>query len=113
MYHVGQELWRHDVNRERTGRAMRATVAKVGRSLVTIINEYGQAEVYRIETGRRNDAYGHQWLCTDEQHAEHEARTAAHARLRSLGLEFKFGHAQDHSWATINAACDVLESARE
>jgi hypothetical protein len=108
---VGREVWRHDVNQDRLGGPRRVVVTKVGRKLVTI-EDKGRPEAFRIDTGRANDAYGHGWLCTDEQHAEHEARSAVMDRLHALKLQFAFGgHDRRYSVETLAAVADLLENA--
>lgn len=109
-YHVGQELWRHDVNEGRLGGPRRVTVIKVARKLVTVADG-PQSETFRIETARSNDAYAHGWLCTDEEHAAHQARSFAVSRLRSHGLSFDFGTERRHSTEVIAAIADLLDAA--
>ncbi|MCD4535663.1 hypothetical protein LRP67_16340 [Nocardioides sp. cx-169] len=83
----------------------------MGRKLVTI-EDKGRPEVFRVDTGRANDAYGHGWLCTDEQHAEHEARSAVMDRLHALKIRFDMGgYDRRYSVETLAAVADILEDA--
>jgi hypothetical protein len=55
---VGDQVWWGDVNGK--GHVWSGTVSKVGPKLVTV-----GGRAFRKDTGRTNDAYGHQWLIPD------------------------------------------------
>ena len=66
-------------------------IVKVGRKLVTI-HCRGWDTVFRLDTQRINDGYGHEWFATPEQVALDERHDAAMAVLRYVGLEMRSGH---------------------
>lgn len=90
---VGQEVWLYDVNDQRYGRRepCRGTVVKVGRKLATIRYGAGYDKVFRLDTTRSNDNYGHQWFKTDEQATEDDRRSAATEVLRAARLRPESG----------------------
>lgn len=105
-FHVGQTVIVGGVNmRDRT---YEAEVVKVGRTLV-YIEEYGRPTAYRIDTGVRNDAYGHTWIKTKEQAQDDADRTAAISRLRDLGLGPSGFGTLRYPTETLNSVCDLLE----
>lgn len=89
-YYVGQEVLIRSVN-QRGSEPEKATVTKVGRKLVTVRNQYNWFEVYRMDTGKRNDNYGHEWLQTPEAYADEQHRTELWGQLRELGLKTEWG----------------------
>lgn len=70
-------------------------VTKVGRKLIYVTpgDQYkrgpGQYRefAFRIDTGIANDGYGHQTLCTYEQHEASQLRTRLLKEMGELGLE--------------------------
>jgi hypothetical protein len=69
-----------------------AVVVKKGRVLITVTPVgYHREEVFRMETGRANDGYGHSYIKTPEQ-VEHDIReSAVRSRLHELGVRFELG----------------------
>ena len=68
---AGDEVRVYDVNSAPARRGQHdpgepGKVVKVGRTLVHI-EYFHRTETFRIEDGRRNDNYGHQWFLTLEQ----------------------------------------------
>jgi hypothetical protein len=110
QYHVGQELWRHDVNERRLGGPQRVTVTKVGRALVTVATDRGWAETFRIESGRSNDAFGHGSLCTDAEHAAHIDRAGVMERLMAHHISPDTGYGHTHPIETLRAIADLLDA---
>lgn len=88
-YHVGQRVLIHHWN-TRGGRIQEAEVSKVGRKLV-YIEEYGRPVAYRIDTGNKNDQYGHSTMYTPEAWAARERRADLDRRLREGGLDRRNG----------------------
>lgn len=91
---VGDRVQVFDVNGSRMGQprgGWDGTVVKVGRKLITI--QYGNhyTQVFRLDSGRANDAYGHLWIKTSEQAAEDARRGELIQRLRDGGLEIRVG----------------------
>lgn len=67
-------------------------VIKVGRKLITVAypgNPHGQ--VFRLESGRANDDYGHQRIKTIAQAEEDLHREDLVQRLKDGGLEVRMG----------------------
>lgn len=83
------------------------TVAKVGTKLIHI-ELYGGTHTYRIDTGARNDNYGHTYLLTREEYEEDQARAGLEKDLRSAGVDFRFG-TQKFSTAKLRALLAVME----
>lgn len=75
--------WEKDLDPGKPG-----TVVKVGRVLVTVQNEYGQDQVFRLEDGRANDRQGFCWIKTLDQVALDQRRAAALVTIHSAGLSF-------------------------
>lgn len=74
-FKVGDEVRVFDVNGPRRGQPVAGypgTVTKAGRKLFTVTYG-GCSQVFRLDTGQSNDAYGHQSVKTLEQ-AELDAR---------------------------------------
>lgn len=105
-FHVGQTVIVGGVNMH--NRMHEAEVVKVGRTLV-YIEEYGRPVAYRIETGVRNDAYGHTWIRTKERVRADLERSTVIARLRDLGLGPAGFGALRYSTEILNSVCDLLE----
>jgi hypothetical protein len=108
-FHVGQKVIVAGVNMQ--NKTHEAEVVKVGRTLV-YIEEYGRQAVYRIDTGVRNDQYGHTWIRTKEQFQADSERAAAIVRLRDLGLVSAGYGALRCTTETLNSVCDLLEKDR-
>ncbi len=85
---VGDELMLVD-SYNRGGGPRKVTVTKVGRKLVTVQSN-GQEEVFRIDTGYKNDGYHHSFLETPEHYEERQRRGNLMGVLRNLGIEFDF-----------------------
>lgn len=104
-FHVGQKVIMTGVNMRGT---REVEVVKVGTKLV-YVEDYGRPVAYRIDTGVRNDAYGHTRIRTVEQFEAEQARRTAVKRLADLGLApGSFGPVR-YSTETLNAVCDLLE----
>lgn len=103
---VGQKVWVDDVNRRGRPRE-EATVTKVGRKLVTVDRGY-HSQVFRLDTGRSNDDFGHQWLLTAEMVAQADERAILRGRVQRLryGRDLAAG-----PWSneTLAAVLDLLE----
>jgi hypothetical protein len=87
---VGDDVLVFDYNGHRIGQpddGWEGKVVKAGPKLITI--DYGKytTEVFRRESGRANDRYGHQYYKTPEEYAETRRRSDALAALREFGLE--------------------------
>jgi hypothetical protein len=61
----GDEVTVHEVN-ARHHPADRCTVARVGRTLVYIANEYSREAAFRLDNGVENDRYGHRRISADD-----------------------------------------------
>lgn len=88
---VGDTLLLFPSHRSRQGGVL-VEVVKVGRTLVYVDTPNARhprrnPDAYRMDTGCRNDEYGHSYVMTHEQVAEQERRTAALAEVKALGLE--------------------------
>jgi hypothetical protein len=64
-----------------------ATVVKVGRVLVTVKAEHSPEATYRIDTGARNDNYGHSRIMTLAKWEEFCDRNELINRLAKAGLK--------------------------
>lgn len=89
---VGDRVQVFDVNGSRKGQpkgGWDGIVVKVGRKLITVdyVSARQGGDVFRIDTGYRNDDYAHQYLKTVEQAAASLRRGKAVERLRNGGLE--------------------------
>lgn len=84
----GQEVYIVGVNRRE---AMKTTVVKVGRKLVHVDEGHGHWGAYRIDTGARNDRFGHDRVLTVDQYAEQMRRRDLLVRLRDGGLGERMG----------------------
>lgn len=85
-FEVGQEVIVRDVNENRLGGPKRGTVVKVGRTLVTVQEQYGQRR-FSIQDRTVRDNYGHASIQTVEEYEDQIARTALLRRLREHGLD--------------------------
>lgn len=82
-YFVGQEVMISDMNSP----ARKGVVEKVGRTLVHVSGRRaGETEAFRLESGRRNDNYGHSSIHTMEAWEERQERSALFTRLRATGI---------------------------
>jgi hypothetical protein len=90
-YKVGDEVRVLDINNRHPEGGWPGEVVKVGRTLVTVayLGAFTRdgTEQFRIDTGRKNDDYGHYRIETPEQVAEVARRKAAVALLRERGVE--------------------------
>lgn len=106
---VGDPVKVFDINGIRMGQppgGWDGVVAKVGRKLVTV--EYGcSRKVFRLDSGRANDDFGHQSVQTVEQAAEDARRQAVLDRLGSSGIKVERGFT--HSTDTLEALVAVLD----
>lgn len=101
-YEVGQRVWIHSMN-SRGREPVSANVVKVGRTLVTVdCDWYGgtRPSTFRIETGRQNDQFEHQWIVTEEEQVENDRRSIPLAYLREKRV-----HELDH----LGLSADALE----
>lgn len=110
---IGQTLVRRDVNENRLGGPQNVEVVKVGRKLITVVDKYGTAEVFRLEDGTRNDNYGHGYVQTSDQYEDEQARDAILKRLRAQGVDVQqIGNAAGKfSTNTLAHVLDIVESA--
>lgn len=91
---------------------MDGEVIKVGRKLITVAYPGSpNGQVFRLESGRANDDYGHQRIQTVEQAAEDARRSELIARLRSGGIELRMGHDRKISTETLEALAAVVDQA--
>jgi hypothetical protein len=91
-------------------------VVKAGPKLVSVrhARAYGlddHVQVFRRETGRANDRYGHQSYSTPEEHAARKRREDLQAELRSLGLSIEW-HRTDISTGTLEKLAQVMRDAQ-
>ena len=108
-YYVGQKILIRSVN-ERGRGPVETTVTKVGTKLV-YVHHWGRDEAYRIETGRRNDAYEHQWLETPEQYAEELHRSELWERLRVAGLASFSYHGKNVPTEKLERVLAIMEDS--
>ena len=112
---AGDEVRVYDVNSAPARRGQHdpgepGKVVKVGRTLVHI-EYFHRTETFRIEDGRRNDNYGHQWFLTLEQAEVKDRRRAAEDALRSVGLQFTSSGRRDSlTLEQIEALAEVARS---
>jgi hypothetical protein len=117
-FEVGQEVYLRSMNESRMRREDDkppvASIVRVGRKLV-FIERYGGEEAYRIESGKRNDDYGHEWLQTFEQWEEEAERAELIVALRDGGLEIRMGGrvSTDVLREVVNALGVVAASPRK
>lgn len=78
-------------------------VEKVGRKLI-----HAGGLTYRIESGVRNDNYGHSHLTTREAYAELQERGRLGEELRGHGITFGLGNAP--STPRLRALLAVMEA---
>lgn len=114
---VGDRVQVFDVNGARRGQpkgGWDGTVVKIGRKLIYITyagsrgGRSGDGDAFRIDTGQRNDDYGHQHIKTIEQAAENQRRGDAIERLRNGGLELT--RRVEISTETLEALVAVLNN---
>jgi hypothetical protein len=109
---VGQRVWVYDVNDRRGNGPIEGTVEKVGRTLIHVrYVTWGDPVPFRMDTGRANDNYGHQWIKSDAKKALDERRDAALKVLYGHGLEIKMGYSRHLSTEMIEAIADLLGRA--
>lgn len=90
-YQVGQKLYLRNVNERLRGELPPVViVTRVGSKLV-YVSSYGREEAYRIDSGRRNDAYAHSWLQTFIEWDEQIERSGLVESLKSFGFEICLG----------------------
>jgi len=90
---VGDTVKVFDINGKRVGQpegGWDGEVTKVGRALITI-KYAGRNTVFRIDTGRTNDAYAHQHYETVAEAARNERYAKARNTLTEFGLDFRLG----------------------
>lgn len=91
---LGDEVRVFDVNGRRNGQpegGWPGEVVRVGRTLVDI--QYrSRIDSFRIDSGRVNDKYGHQWFKTLEQAAAAERLNGAHQILREHKVSLERGN---------------------
>lgn len=108
---AGDRVQVFDVNGSRMGQpkgGWDGEVVKVGRKLITV--KYGYAaSVFRLDDGRKNDAYGHQHIKTVEQAAEDLRRGSVVGRLREFGIDLRWD-AREISTAKLESMLQVLEA---
>lgn len=115
-YEVGQAVRIFDVNGKRLGQpedGWPGHVTEVGRKLVTVEEDDGwpNPTQYRIETGQKNDNYGHRYIKTPEQSAWDERKRASVAFLHQHGLEV--GRKFDLDVTVLEAIADVIREAAD
>ena len=110
---VGDRVQVFDVNRRPLRDGFDGTVVKVGRTLITVRYGHGYTKVFRLDSGRANDAFGHQWIETPAQMAEDARRDELVQRLRDSGLEVRMGRQlPTQTLEAVAAALDEAESRR-
>ena len=100
---VGQEVVISHVN----FKPRRATVTKVGRTLVTV-----GRDAFRLSTRRTNDAYGNGTLFTVEEWEDRCAREALVHDLRGAGLHFHYVPPDWMSTTCLREMVDVIDRHR-
>lgn len=87
------------------------TVHRVGRTLIHILRypDRPETDTYRIDSGARNDNYGHSHLETREHYEERKVRTGLVERLRDLGVSFGFSTVKPLSTAKLRALLEIME----
>lgn len=93
-YAVGDEVRVFDVNGRRNGMpkgGWPGTVTAVGRKLMTVSYGGYRNEKFRMDTGRVNDNYGHQYIMTEEEVIDRDLATSAEKRLKDVGLDLAWG----------------------
>ncbi len=106
-YFVGQTLYLDGVNRHGRDRE-RVEVVKVGRKLMSVADRHGRTTEYRMEDGRRNDAYRHSWVQTADEVGATERRAVVMSRLHAMRL-YDMG-LQGFSLEALTAVADLLEA---
>jgi hypothetical protein len=109
---VGDRVQVFDVNGRRRGApkgGLDGTVVKVGRKLITVRYGHGYTKVFRLDGGRANDDYGHQWIETPEQAADNARRDELVQRLRDGGLEVRIG--RQLPTRTLEAVAKALDES--
>lgn len=87
---VDDEVLIFDVNKRRAAgpsAGQPGKVTKVGPQLFTVDSGHGNIDVFRRDTGRINDRYGHRYVQTHEQIALEARREAAVATLKKHHVE--------------------------
>ncbi|MFI6495996.1 hypothetical protein [Nonomuraea typhae] len=111
-YQVNQEVRIFDVNRERdrVAEGRLGAVTHVGRKLVTVQQVNGLFEVkYRMDTGRINDAYGHEYILTLDEVEERNRKIMLNAKLQALGIGFRPGFERKYSAVQLETVVKALE----
>lgn len=108
---TGDTLMLIEPGRNRNRPARPVQVIKVARKLLTVQESpgsYGES-VFRIESGVRNDGYGHSWLLTVAEWDAQEERTRLNGALREAGIEFERFGSEKLSLARLRALLAVME----
>lgn len=94
-----------------SGEGRPVVVVKVGRKLLHVDwpdAKYPSPDTYRIDSGRRNDNYGHTYVRTYAQAAAWAERSRLSAALHDAGINFRLGRTP--SLATMRAILAAMES---
>lgn len=95
-------------------RTKTVTVHRVGRTLIHILRypDRPETDTYRIDSGARNDNYGHSQLETRAHFDERQLRTGLHIRLTNLGVSVRMGLVSSSSrlsTAKLRALLEIME----
>ena len=107
-YEVGQQAMVCNIN---WGSGV-VTVVKVGRTLVTVEDSNHIQEMYRMDTGAKNDAYGHSRIFTMQEWDDVEERADLTKRLQQagVGLNTRIPAIKDLAWLRrVLAAAETTE----
>lgn len=90
-WYEGQKVWILGANRREPSEGV---VTKVGRTLVYVQERpWNRHEAYRKDDGIRNDAYGHDFIRTEEQQRDIEEARELLRELHRHGLDTRSGTA--------------------
>jgi hypothetical protein len=95
---VGDRVQVFDINGPRRGQpegGWDGTVAKVGRTLIHVnysAKYRHRPQVFRMDTGRSNDSYSHQFIQTVEEAARRQYVGKLRTRLRAGGIDLSMRH---------------------
>ncbi len=114
-FHVGQRVFTRNVD----GKAViPARITKVGRTLVTIVEDrYARPDArgvqYRMDTQHVNDQYGYAYFSTEEQIADEQARDALVHRIDTAYPQLGVRGWRLLPLPTLRAITELLEASKE
>lgn len=85
------------------------TVVKVGRVLVTIENRWGHKSIYRMDSGAKNDDYGHSRIMTEEEWDQQEREGEEQQRTQDLGYHITSKRDRQVGYDLRRKINDVIE----